>query len=138
MFFGHRKQCFTAIPRTKKARRFTGVCRRIKRSFILHKSHSIRFAMRFQVFRITLIRNIRHHHMNCNDRKARFVDTCAFSQQLYKRQRIFPARQSDEYSIPLFYQPILHHSFVKPPFNAANGFLFFGKLCHIFKNRLQK
>ena len=47
---------FTAIPRTKKARRFTGVCRRIKRSFILHKSHSIRFAMRFQVFRITLIK----------------------------------------------------------------------------------
>ena len=40
--------------------------------------------------------------------------------------------------VSFFYQSILHHSFTEPPFNAANGFLFFRKLCHIFKNRLQK
>ena len=124
-----------AFIRTEKA--FLGTSR-IEGCLILYKRYSIRFTMRFQICRITLIRDIFHHHMNCDNRKARFIDTCASPQQFHKRQRILSSRQSDKDFVSFFYQSILHHSFIKPPFNAANGFLFFRKLCHIFKNRLQK
>ena len=138
MLFGNCKQSFPAIPRTKETGRLTCIGSRIEGCLILYKRYSIRFTMRFQICRITLIRDIFHHHMNCDNRKARFIDTYTLTQQFDKRQRIFPSRQSDKDFVSFFYQSILHHSFTEPPFNAANGFLFFRKLCHIFKNRLQK
>ena len=76
--------------------------------------------------------------MNSYHRKPRLINTRPLAQQLYKCQRIFPARQSDKDFVPFFYQSILHHSFIESPFNTADRLLFFRKLCHIFKNRLQK
>ena len=78
------------------------------------------------------------YHMDSYHRKPRLINTRPLAQQLYKCQRIFPARQSDKDFVPFFYQSILHHSFIESPFNTADRLLFFRKLCHIFKNRLQK
>ncbi len=105
MLFGNCKQSFPAIPRTKETGRLTCIGSRIEGCLILYKRYSIRFTMRFQICRITLIRDIFHHHMNCDNRKARFIDTYTLTQQFDKRQRIFPSRQSDKDFVPSSISP---------------------------------
>ncbi|MBB3893871.1 hypothetical protein GGR07_000170 [Bacteroides pyogenes] len=90
----------------------------------------MRLAMRPQVGGIATVGDVAHHHVESRHRETGLVDARPSPQQFDQRERVFPARKSDEYPVALFNEAVLHHALGKTPLDAAQRLFFFRKFRH--------
>lgn len=131
-FFGYGKKGLAARPRTEEAGGFAAVGRGVEFGLADDEGQAMLLGAVAEVILVGVIGDVAHHDVRHHDLEAGTENLRPPPQEIDQRERVLPARETDEDAVAITNKFIITDCLPDFLFHFAEKQLFFCQFCHLF------